>query len=88
MFTLRAHSTDCASLKNMKNDQYPFIQNYQGSICALWTFSAVNNTDSHWKHLIEKYEEIYLKYGWKYFGDYNVDCLCRHVEFLGAGFTT
>ena len=33
----------------------------------------------------KKHEKITVKYGPKYFGDYNVDCLCPHVEFHGKG---
>ena len=34
---------------------------------------------------ITKGEEITVKYGPKYFGEYNIDCLCPHVQFHGQG---
>ena len=34
---------------------------------------------------IEKGEEITVKYGPKYFGSYNKDCLCPHTQFHGKG---
>ena len=34
---------------------------------------------------IKKGEEVTVKYGPEYFGDYNVDCLCPHTEFHGRG---
>ena len=34
---------------------------------------------------IKEGEEITVKYGPEYFGNYNEDCLCPHIEFHGRG---
>ena len=52
---------------------------------SLYVKSHGNRVSLQTLRSIQSGEEITVKYGPKYFGEYNVDCLCPHVEFHGEG---
>ena len=52
---------------------------------TLYVKSQSNKVSLRTLRSIQSGEEVTVKYGPKYFGEYNVDCLCPHVEFHGEG---